>query len=123
MFLKRIKPEFRSMFYGATLMIIADSLDSQSEKSEKDRFATSIQDQKNYLIRLNNLSLPPFYKILEAEKYILQEPIKNNLHISTPFNRNVKYIYDLENFYYMDYENYNFNKLSDLFLNIHIFIN
>lgn len=44
------------------------------------------------------------------------------LNISIPFNREIKKIYDLD-IYYVDYENYDFNKLSDLFLNIHIFIN
>ena len=65
----------------------------------------------------------PLNKIFEAEKYILREPLKNHFHLSIPFNRKIKYIYNLENFYYIDYENYNFNKLSDIFLNIHIFIN
>jgi hypothetical protein len=44
------------------------------------------------------------------------------LNLSIPFNREIKKIYDLD-VYYVDYENYDFNKLSDLFLNIHIFIN
>lgn len=44
------------------------------------------------------------------------------LSLSIPFNREVMKIYDLDLFY-VDYENYDFNKLSDLFLNIHIFIN
>ena len=65
----------------------------------------------------------PLIQVFSAEKYILREPLRNNFHISIPFNRKIKYIYNLDNFYYMDYENYNFNKLSDLFLNIHIFIN
>jgi hypothetical protein len=44
------------------------------------------------------------------------------LNISIPFNRDIRRIYDLD-LYYVNYENYDFNKLSDLFLNIHIFIN
>ncbi len=74
----------------------------------------------------DNLNLPklnfPLQKLFEAEHYILQEPLKNQFHKSIPFNRKIKYIYNLP-FYYCEYENYNFNKLSDLFLNIHIFIN
>ena len=38
------------------------------------------------------------------------------MNISIPFNREIKKIYDLD-LYYVDYENYDFNKLSDLFLN------
>ena len=103
-------------FSGISLMLIADKFDSVTkDKHEKvlvKNFDFSEKDE-----------LREFKKIFEAEKYILNEPLKYNLHLSTPFNRKIKYIYNLENFYYMDYENYNFNKLSDLFLNIHIFIN
>lgn len=79
------------------------------------------KEESNY-IYTRHLELP-MNKIFEAEKNILREPLKNYFHLSIPFNRKIKYIYDLENFYYIDYENYNFNKLSDIFLNIHIFIN
>jgi hypothetical protein len=121
--LKLIKRSYRPIFFGLTFMVLADQLDSFSENIEKHQDIEFSPAQKNYSIKNYKQTIPPLNKIFLAEKYILQEPLKNNLHISTPFNRNVKYIYDLDNFYYMDYENYNFNKLSDLFLNIHIFIN
>ncbi len=60
--------------------------------------------------------------IFEIKDQLFKNQYKNILHLSTPFNRKIKYIYNLP-FFYTEYENYNFNKLSDFFLNIHIFIN
>jgi hypothetical protein len=60
--------------------------------------------------------------IFQYEEKILRNQYKNILHLSTPFNRKIRHIYSLP-FFYAEYENYNFNKLSDFFLNIHIFIN
>jgi hypothetical protein len=67
--------------------------------------------------------LKPYHlnQIFQANEIIFK-PNKKYVHLTTPFNRKIKEIYDLP-FYYNDYENYNFNKLSDFFLNIHIFIN
>ncbi len=61
-------------------------------------------------------------EIFQINDQIFKNQYKNILHLSTPFNRKIKYIYNLP-FFYTEYENYNFNKLSDFFLNIHIFIN
>lgn len=44
-------------------------------------------------------------------------------YFTIPFNRKIKYIYNIDSVDYPEYENYDFNKLSDFFLNIHIFVN
>jgi hypothetical protein len=72
--------------------------------------------QINKLLKANDL-----VEIFQEDR-IFKNQFKNMLHLSTPFNRKIKYIYNLP-FFYTEYENYNFNKLSDFFLNIHIFIN
>lgn len=48
---------------------------------------------------------------------------KRYRYVSTPFNRVIKEIYGIEFVEYKNYENYDFNHLSDFFLNIHIFVN
>ncbi len=70
----------------------------------------------------NSLNYTHYNKLFQNKNLILGDEIKKYVNISTPFNRKIKYIYDLS-FIYPEYENYNFNKLSDFFLNIHIFIN
>ncbi len=77
-------------------------------------------DEKN--IFKNSLEYNHFNKVLMNKESILGNEMKKYINLSTPFNRNIKYVYDLP-FNYPEYENYNFNKLSDFFLNIHIFIN
>lgn len=44
-------------------------------------------------------------------------------YLTTPFNRKIQQIYNISDVKYKLYENYDFNKLSDIFLNIHIFVN
>lgn len=48
---------------------------------------------------------------------------KKYAYLSTPFNRQIKDIYLVDDVEYKTFENYDFNKLSDFFLNIHIFVN
>jgi hypothetical protein len=81
-------------------------------------------NQKRGTTHKNIESLLKYNDILDIlqEEKVLRNQYKNMLHLSTPFNRKIKYIYNLP-FFYTEYENYNFNKLSDFFLNIHIFIN
>lgn len=79
-------------------------------------------DHKNIIQIKNKLKLNDLNEIFKAKDLIFNNQQKNLMHLSTPFNRTIKEIYNLP-FYYADYENYNFNKLSDFFLNIHIFIN
>jgi hypothetical protein len=79
-------------------------------------------DQEIKKTNLNKFPNEELIQIFNAQKYIMTEPMKEYMHISTPFNRQIKYIYNLPS-HYANYENYNFNKLSDFFLNIHIFIN
>jgi len=108
----------KKIYFGSGLILIsiADILDKSKCKGLKfEKESKGLLTDEQF-----NIILP---KIFRAEKYILREPFKNQIHLSIPFNRKVKYIYGLDTFYYQDYENYNFNKLSDLFLNIHIFIN
>jgi len=101
---------------GFTLLLGGEYLDNQQKIKEGER--------TDKIIKVNlKKSEIPFNKIFEAERWFLREHLKQYFHLSIPFNRKVKYIYNLDSFYYIDYENYNFNKLSDLFLNIHIFIN
>jgi hypothetical protein len=115
---------FKYFTGGFMTLILAEKLDSKNSVSNKSQeFDTKIQEKINNPTPITNSYPVPISKIFQAEKFILRDQFKNNYHISIPFNRKVKYIYNLDNFYYMDYENYNFNKLSDLFLNIHIFIN
>lgn len=70
----------------------------------------------------NSLNYNHYNEIFEKKHIILGNEMNKYINLSTPFNRKIKYIYDLP-FVYPEYENYNFNKLSDFFLNIHIFIN
>lgn len=70
----------------------------------------------------NSLDYNHLNQIFLKKDVILNNEMKKYTNLSTPFNRKIKYIYDLP-FEYPEYENYNFNKLSDFFLNIHIFIN
>lgn len=100
---------------GISLLFLADLFDY---KNSKDEDCNKISE-----FEITELNKFPIRKIFQAEKFILREPLKKNFHISIPFNRKIQYIYNLDSFYYIDYENYNFNKLSDLFLNIHIFVN
>lgn len=109
---------------GSIILLIAEKLDSKNSFSKDIQINNiSILEKKYDASYTTNLFPIPISKIFQAEKFILRDQLKNYYHISIPFNRKVKFIYNLDNFYYMDYENYNFNKLSDLFLNIHIFIN
>ena len=82
---------------------------------EGDKTSNNLQGklELDYLTLLN---------IFEIEPFFLKKQLTKNLNLSVPFNRNIKYIYSLPH-YYIEYENYDFNKLSDFFLNIHIFIN
>ena len=101
---------------GFGLILTGEYLDKKQLLKEEEK--------EDKIIKFNfEKSEIPFNKIFEAERWFLREHLKQNFHLSIPFNRKVKYIYNLDSFYYIDYENYNFNKLSDLFLNIHIFIN
>lgn len=87
--------------------------DNSSDMNEKG---------KKYTYK-NSLQYSHFNKIFEKKDAIIyNNDVKKYVNITTPFNRKIKYIYDL-GFVYPEYENYNFNKLSDFFLNIHIFIN
>jgi len=61
-------------------------------------------------------------KLFEIEPYFSKQQLTKFSNISVPFNRKIKEIYELPH-YYIEYENYDFNQLSDFFLNIHIFIN
>jgi hypothetical protein len=108
------------LFTGYGLLFYCDKLDEFYFNLSKDfqKTRTNAEYEKNF----NYMTSRKIFKIMKAEKYILNDQLKNKLNVSTPFNRKIKYIYDLP-FYYVEYENYNFNKLSDLFLNIHIFIN
>ncbi len=105
--------------FGACLVIYNLS---EREFDKKENINTNKNKIEFCKSEMNFLKHNHIASILQAEKYIFREQIKHKLNISIPFNRTIRYIYDLP-FYYIDYENYNFNKLSDLFLNIHIFIN
>ncbi len=108
---------------GIGALLFAENLDSKfNQKNIIDKVNIREEQSTGNNIPHQKLNFP-LSKLFESENIILREQLKNNYHISIPFNRKIKYIYNLDNFYYMDYENYNFNKLSDLFLNIHIFIN
>ena len=97
-------------FYGGSLLLLL-KLDSITSKREFEQKRDKLQSQIKYheFISLFNRGL-----IFNDKDQMM--------NISIPFNREIKKIYDLD-LYYVDYENYDFNKLSDLFLNIHIFIN
>ena len=71
-----------------------------------------------------------FNKILNDELLTLNDVIYNKSkinkkyqHLSLSYNVLFEEIFSIEGVRYSKYENYDFNKLSDLFLNIHIFIN
>jgi len=108
------------LFTSYGLIFYCDKLDKINYNLSKDfqKTNTNSEIKRNF----NYLTSRKILKIMNAEKFILNDQLKNKLNVSIPFNRKIKYIYDLQ-FYYVEYENYNFNKLSDLFLNIHIFIN
>jgi len=80
------------------------------------------QNTQNKLTNKRELDYNTIIKIFDIEPYFLKKQLKKYSNLSVPFNRNIKYIYGLPH-YYIEYENYDFNKLSDFFLNIHIFIN
>ena len=96
---------------------ISDEADKESDFKPNTR----LNKENSYQNYLDNY-FTPVKEIFQAENFILQNQLKDHYHKSIPFNRKISYIYNLP-FFYIEYENYNFNKLSDLFLNIHIFIN
>ena len=88
----------------------------KNHNCEKNTVKNLTSENLNYLKKIH------LQQIFKSEKFILNNHLKSKQNVSIPFNRKIKYIYNLP-FFYLEYENYNFNKLSDLFLNIHIFIN
>jgi hypothetical protein len=89
-------------------------------KYSSDYFNRKIENVQP--VQNHNLTYNDICEIFQIHDTIFKNQYKNILHLSTPYNRKIKYIYNLP-FFYTEYENYNFNKLSDFFLNIHIFIN
>lgn len=87
---------------------------------EKEEY---LKEKEMKLYKKESKSSLNLRQIFQLNNLILGNYDKKHLHLSIPFNRSVAKIYKLDHFYYIDYENYNFNKLSDFFLNIHIFIN
>ena len=85
-------------------------------------YVVECSNENNRYNYTNSLDYEKLKLLLKNKNIIIENQMKKYLNISTPFNRKIKYIYDLS-FFYPEYENYNFNKLSDFFLNVHIFIN
>jgi hypothetical protein len=81
-----------------------------------------LYDPNMHFVYKHSLNYEDYTKLFEHKILIFDNKMKKFLNITTPFNRQIKQIYDLP-YVYPEYENYNFNKLSDFFLNIHIFIN
>ena len=101
------------LIFSSSLLILRKSSQYLNENN-KNNSSYSIEEFK--------LKYDDIKEIFTIYDQLFNNQYKHILHLSTPFNRKIKYIYNLP-YYYTEYENYNFNKLSDFFLNIHIFIN
>jgi hypothetical protein len=115
-FLNNISDGIKKKFFFITSLSIYFLIDKKFSEDNYRKFAK----EKNFY--KNSLNNDHFNRLFLKKDIILGNEMKKYINLSTPFNRKTKYIYDLP-FTYPEYENYNFNKLSDFFLNIHIFIN
>lgn len=79
-----------------------------------------------HLLNNNDESKSRIFELLKMNEIIYGKTLINKkfIHLSNPYNLYIKDIYGLDDkVKYKHFENYDFNKLSDFFLNIHIFVN
>ena len=88
---------------------------STTEKTEKKNVIDSLIKKENELM-IENLK----YSFLLNNSNSVN---KKYVHLSNSYNKLYKDVFQIKDVKYKTIENYDFNKLSDFFLNIHIFVN